>query len=321
MISEDIDIFLGKLEKQENGCNLWNGSKYSNGYGRHWDRHKQKMVLAHRYIYEHYFGPIPKGMVIAHHCDVVNCCEITHLFLTDHKGNSLDMMKKGRHNLNIEALRKATELWKGSHHTEEQKNKWREMRKGIVPVAALLAIQKPGYINPRTGRPISLKVKEKLKEGLIEYYKNNRNVEKICRCCNKEFIGLKNQQFCCKECQKIESNKRHQPIVEKTLKLCKNCNKEFLDRSTKLYCSEECRIKQKAVRKKIIHKKYQEYNKDKLALEHKIKMDAVKIRMTEVHKGHKYNLGHKHSEETKLKMKASSKAYHARKKLEKLIPS
>lgn len=97
MISkEEILRFENNINLQSNGCKFYIGCKDKGGYGRHWDKDKKKMVRAHRYIYEHYYGPIPEGMVIAHHCDQPSCCEISHLFLTDNKGNSRDMVEKGR---------------------------------------------------------------------------------------------------------------------------------------------------------------------------------------------------------------------------------
>ncbi len=54
------------------------------------------MVLAHRAVYEKYRGPIPKGMLVCHACDVSDCVNPAHLWLGTHKQNTQDMIQKGR---------------------------------------------------------------------------------------------------------------------------------------------------------------------------------------------------------------------------------
>lgn len=41
-------------------------------------------------------GPIPKGMVVMHTCDVTQCIQPEHLKLTTQRGNQLDKVLKGR---------------------------------------------------------------------------------------------------------------------------------------------------------------------------------------------------------------------------------
>lgn len=96
-----------KILKQDNGCAFWTGCLNACGYGTTGFCGKNKLV--HRLIYELHYGPIPIGMEIAHKCDCRNCCEISHLFLTDHKGNMTDMVNKGR---SVSAM-------KGKCHTQE----------------------------------------------------------------------------------------------------------------------------------------------------------------------------------------------------------
>jgi hypothetical protein len=74
----------------EKGCWLWKGLKFVDGYARLRDRR------AHRVFYERNIGPIPKGMIVCHNCDVPHCVNPAHLFLGTPKTNLEDMVKKGR---------------------------------------------------------------------------------------------------------------------------------------------------------------------------------------------------------------------------------
>jgi len=51
---------------------------------------------AHRWAYEKFFGPIPHGMHVLHHCDNPPCIRPQHLFLGTQATNMADMYAKGR---------------------------------------------------------------------------------------------------------------------------------------------------------------------------------------------------------------------------------
>lgn len=59
------------------GCWAWIGSRMTNGYGKFCT--DEATVLAHRYAYELYRGPIPESLVIDHLCRVRACVNPEHL--------------------------------------------------------------------------------------------------------------------------------------------------------------------------------------------------------------------------------------------------
>ena len=69
-------------------CWVWTGYRNPGGYGRFGSG--SKVVLAHRWAYEHWIGPIPVGMPLDHFaCDNVACVNPTHLRPTSHRENIL----------------------------------------------------------------------------------------------------------------------------------------------------------------------------------------------------------------------------------------
>lgn len=55
-----------------------------------------KKVGAHRLVYEHFYGPIPDGMLVCHHCDNPPCLNPEDFFIGTDADNSRDMAQKGR---------------------------------------------------------------------------------------------------------------------------------------------------------------------------------------------------------------------------------
>ena len=56
--------------------------------GKNQYAHRTAWILAH--------GPIPKGLLVCHKCDVPACINPDHLLLGRHKENTHEAMKKGR---------------------------------------------------------------------------------------------------------------------------------------------------------------------------------------------------------------------------------
>lgn len=79
--SNNINIknFITKIARDNSrGCWNWLGSKNHDGYGR--VRVNGASKLVHRVVYEHFYGRIPKGLVIDHFiCSNKSCCNPEHL--------------------------------------------------------------------------------------------------------------------------------------------------------------------------------------------------------------------------------------------------
>lgn len=89
------EYFWQNVEKgAPNECWLWKGTVDAKGYGRFY--FNSLPVLAHRLSYELHTGPIPKGLLICHHCDVKLCCNPDHLYAGTHKDNNRDRVTRAR---------------------------------------------------------------------------------------------------------------------------------------------------------------------------------------------------------------------------------
>ena len=98
-------VRFSNLTNKTETCWEWLGTTYRKGYG-HFRRKidgQWVMYKAHRYAYEYYKEPIPKGFIIRHTCDNPACVNPEHLLVGTHKDNTNDMLIRGRHSFGIDS--------------------------------------------------------------------------------------------------------------------------------------------------------------------------------------------------------------------------
>jgi len=80
------------------GCWLWEGGKFSNGYGR-FSVGKRSSILAHRWSLERRLGRPLSGFAL-HSCDVKHCVNPDHLREGTQAENMADAIDRGRFKTN-----------------------------------------------------------------------------------------------------------------------------------------------------------------------------------------------------------------------------
>jgi hypothetical protein len=82
------------IPEPNSGCWLWLGGTQSKGYGVFGP--KKAKVLASRFSYEKYRGPVPAKLHVLHKCDTPSCVNPNHLFVGTRRDNMQDASRKGR---------------------------------------------------------------------------------------------------------------------------------------------------------------------------------------------------------------------------------
>lgn len=75
------------ITEPNTGCWLWIGCTMRNGYGKMTVNGKN--ILAHRFSYETFVGPIAQGLEADHLCGVRQCVNFRHLEVVTHTENLL----------------------------------------------------------------------------------------------------------------------------------------------------------------------------------------------------------------------------------------
>lgn len=94
---ETLENFLFRKVKKRKGdkCWIWEGNLSRGGYGVAL-KLGSNVITAHRLSYALAKGPIPKGHVIRHNCDIRSCVNPSHLIHGTQKMNMMDMVLRNR---------------------------------------------------------------------------------------------------------------------------------------------------------------------------------------------------------------------------------
>lgn len=106
---DNLRRFLSHVEKTDS-CWLWGARiNHKTGYGAFRAGHRgSRMLLAHRWSYEHFAGPIPEGLVVDHLCSVRHCVNPAHLEVVTQRENLRRSRERAHHEIKPRTYRSAS---------------------------------------------------------------------------------------------------------------------------------------------------------------------------------------------------------------------
>jgi hypothetical protein len=109
-----IERFHSKYEiDQETGCFNWTGHKIKE-YGRL--EINGKSIIAHRFSYETFVGPLDPKLEICHNCNNKSCVNPNHLRQDTRSSNHIDMSYVKSHSKQILLVEEVIEIKKALKH-------------------------------------------------------------------------------------------------------------------------------------------------------------------------------------------------------------
>lgn len=85
LTQRELDRLWSHVSEDENGCWIWTGSRYRDGYGSF--TLDGRSAYTHRIMYMIFIGEIAKGMHTDHLCRVRECCNPEHLEIVTAREN------------------------------------------------------------------------------------------------------------------------------------------------------------------------------------------------------------------------------------------
>lgn len=218
------------------------------GYYRGYERNAKKPTLMHRYVYERYFGKIPKGYHVHHKNGLKWDNTKDNLELIDKRSHASMHGKNPSQDIsvfrkeNMDKQRPLTKAWHVSkegrvwhkkHAVECKKNGW---SREIVEITCRECGLKVQRLKGTKFCCPAHKAKWRREQGIDD-------IDRICPECHKTFRISKysDQQYCCRECGSIAAGRaRRGKITRRKVpisKICKKCGEEFAtDACNQKYC-------------------------------------------------------------------------------------
>lgn len=148
------------------GCWIWVGAYYGNGYPR-LSRHRPIAGLhqrAHIASYQYYKGPVSDGLFVCHKCDKKGCINPKHLWQGTNRDNQLDASVKGVFN----------KYWTKDRRAEKS----RKMSGSGNPMYGVNGSNAPCYgrtgsKHPMFGKHHSTEAKQRISASLIKRKKKS----------------------------------------------------------------------------------------------------------------------------------------------------
>jgi hypothetical protein len=96
---------------EETGCWNWQYILDKDGYGK-FRKNTKIQIMAHRFSYEYYVGPLKKGFVVCHNCQNRKCVNYNHLRQDTQSSNCIDKSYFRTHNKQILSVDEVIEIKK-----------------------------------------------------------------------------------------------------------------------------------------------------------------------------------------------------------------
>jgi len=190
------------VKNEENNCIEWIGWRDKDGYGGAYRNGKN--IRAHRFSYELFIGPIPKGKNVCHKCDNPSCVNPDHLYVGTQRDNMYDKVERDRCNL------KCGEEAKVSRLTEAQVVEIIREKKSGTKVQRIIdkyAISKSTIMDIMQG-----KLWKHIDRDSIEPYKQPKK-DSIGRTVGNKFVKLTEKDV--KDIkQKLMNNEKLKSVAE-----------------------------------------------------------------------------------------------------------